>query len=292
MVGSTMTLSEQMAALDRLVKRIDEISSLPDIAMRVIEVVSSPDSAVADLRLIVESDPALVARILRTANSSAYGLSTRVDSIHRAIALLGFNAVKDLAVTASIAQIFKDKTNIGTYSRAALWKHLVCVAVASRMIASRSGIQEFDEAYMCGLLHDIGIVLMDQHNHKGFLEVVEAISTEEPTLVTERRILGFDHTQLGSEVSQRWGFPTSVLQTIKYHHDTSRCDPEVRPIAQAVEVANFFCTKKNITAMGLMNIPAPAGETFAALSIGRNELKVLFQDLDIELEKSRDLYEL
>ena len=292
MAGSMMTASEQVAALERLVKRIDDVSSLPDIAMRVIEVVCAPDTGVADLRVIVESDPSLVARILRTANSSAYGLSTRVDNIHRAIALLGFNAVKDLAVTASIAQIFKDKTNIGTYNRAALWKHLVCVAVGARMIASRSGIQQFDEAYMCGLLHDIGIVLLDQHNHKGFVQVLEAVSADEPTMATERRILGFDHTQLGSEVSKKWGFPESVLQTIRHHHDTSRCDEAVRPIAQAVEVANFFCTKKNITAMGVMNVPAPSGETFAALSIGRNELKVLFQDLDAELEKSRDLYEL
>ena len=205
-----MTVSEQMAALERLVKRIDEVSSLPDIAMRVIEVVNSPDTAGSDLRSIVESDPSLVARILRTANSSAYGMSKRVDSIHRAIALLGFNAVKDLAITASIAQIFKDQTNIGTYNRAALWKHLVCVAVAARMIASRCGMQQFDEAYMCGLLHDIGIILLDQHHHKAFVQVVSELSSEEATIVTEARILGDEHNQLGWEASEQWGIEGPV----------------------------------------------------------------------------------
>ncbi len=292
MSGSTMTLSEQMAALERLVKRIDEVSSLPDIAMRVIEVANSPDTSVADLRVIVESDPSLAARILRTSNSSAYGLRSKVDSIHRAIALLGFSTVKDIAVTASIAQIFRDTTSIGPYQRAGLWKHLVCVAVAARMIASRSGLQQFDEAYMCGLLHDIGIVLLDQHNHAQFKKVAESITSDEPTFETERRVLGFDHTQLGSEVAAKWGFPDSVVQTIRHHHQCERCEESIRPIAQAVEVGNFLCTKKNITAMGVASLPAPAGETFAALSIGRNELKILFQDLDEELEKSRDLYEL
>jgi len=292
MVSSTMTLSEQMAALDKLVKRIDEVSSLPDVAMRVMEVVNAPDTDVSDLRQVVESDPSLVTRILRTANSSAYGLSSQVDSIHRAIALLGFNTVKDLAVTASIAQIFKDSNIIGTYHRAGLWKHLVCVAVSSRMIAAQSGIEQFDEAYMCGLLHDIGILLLDQHHHKKFAEIIESLTPEETNADVEKRILGFDHAQLGARVAEKWKFPESVVQTIKFHHDSLRCEEKIRPIAQAVEVANFLCAKKNITSVGIANVKPPAGETLAALSIGRNELKVLFQDLDVELEKSRNLYEL
>ena len=287
-----MTISEQMGALEKLVKRIDEVSSLPDIAMRVIEVVNSPETSVSDLKVVVESDPSLVARILRTANSSAYGLRSRVDSIHRALAMLGFNTVKDLAVTASIAQIFQDGTSIGTYNRADLWKHLVCVAVASRMIAARSGLQQFDEAYMCGLLHDIGILLLDQHHHKAFTEIATSLTVETPTTATERQLIGFDHTLVGADVAKKWGFPDSVVQTIRYHHDSSRCDESYRPITQAVEVGNFLCTKKGISSMGVLNVQPPGVETFAALSIGRNELKVLFQDLDEELEKARDLYQL
>ena len=84
-----------------------------------------------------------------------------------------------------------------------MWKHLVCVAVASRMIAARSGLQQFDEAYMCGLLHDIGILLLDQHLHKAFTEIASSISVETPTASTERELIGSGVVGRGYVAKQR-----------------------------------------------------------------------------------------
>src|SRR5690554_2827940 len=103
--------------IETIVTQIDEISSFPDIALRVMRVVSRNDASIADLRAVVEQDPQLVARVLRTVNSAAYGLRCRVDSIHRAIALLGFTTIKNLALTASVSPVFQDTTPIGSYNR-------------------------------------------------------------------------------------------------------------------------------------------------------------------------------
>lgn len=275
--------------LEKAVHRIHEVFSLPDVAMRVLEVVTDSNSSVADLRAVVECDPALVSRLLRTINSSAYGLRSRIDSVHKAIALLGFNEIKNLAATAAVADMIKEECIVGSYSRIGLWRHLVSVALSARLIASRSGITSFDEAYMCGLLHDIGITLIDQHQHELFETVITSLSTDATTPEVEQRLLGFDHTQLGSAVAKKWGFPASVVDAIRYHHNSERCSEENRPVIRAVEIANFLCSRKEISSVGIHNVRPPDGVTFAALSIGRDDLKVLWDDIDVELEKATEL---
>lgn len=289
---STATMAERGAALERFIRRIDDISSLPDVAARIIQAVNNPETSVSDLRTVVESDASLVARLLRTVNSAAYGLRSRVDSIHRAISLLGFSTIKNLAVTASVSQLFRDKTPIGPYSRPALWKHLVSVAVAARMISARCRISQFDEAYMCGLLHDIGIVLIDQHQHPSFVQIIGSLTPDAETTTKEIEVLGFDHTQVGAAVGEKWGFPACVVDAIRFHHDSSRAGDSHRQIVRAVEVANFLCTRKGVGSTGVQNLRIPKPETFSSLSIGREGLKVLIEDLDQELEKARELMEL
>lgn len=275
--------------LTRITDRIDEISSLPHVMTQVLDVVNNPQTSVADLKTVVESDPALMARVLRTVNSSVYGLRVRAESVHRAISLLGFNEVRDLAVTASVADLFGKEVEVGTYRRKGLWRHLVCVALGARMVASRAGLEKFEEAYLAGLLHDLGIILIDQYLHQAFLEVVRDLSPDSTLCAIERRHLGFEHTQLGSRVAENWRFPEHALATIRFHHSSDAYTGNHQSVVQAVEVANYLCSSKGISSMGVKNVPAPPRSAFDALSIGRHELKVLWTDLDQELTKAEDL---
>jgi putative nucleotidyltransferase with HDIG domain len=145
---------------------------------------------------------------------------------------------------------------------------------------------------MCGLLHDLGIILLDQHQHHAFVEVLAAASADVPTCDAERKQLSFDHAQLGAAVARNWGFPPVVVESIRTHHDSMQCEEEYRPIACTVEIANYLCSKKGITSIGVANIGIPNPAAFALLSIGRNDLKVLCQDLDAELQVASDLYQL
>ena len=292
MASLTDTTIQPDATLESLVDRILEISSFPHVATRVLEIMNNSDSSVKDLQEVVECDPALVSRILRTVNSSAYATRTRVDSIHRAISLLGFNEIKNLTLTASVTALFRQDALIGTYSRSALWKHLVCVAVTARFIAARSGLARFDEAYMSGLLHDIGLILLDQHLNEAFTKMVSTVSTNRPTIDVEREMLGFDHASVGAGVAKKWGFPPCIVEAIRCHHDSESCDAEHQEVVRAVEIANFLCSRKGITSVGLHNVRPPAGSTFSALSIGRDDLAVLWKDLDDELRKAQELCEI
>ena len=278
--------------LDRTVERIHDVSSLPEVFLRVCEVVNDERSSVADLKAVVESDPSLASRVLRTVNSAAYGLPTGIDTLHKAICMLGFNEVRNLAITASVATIFKKDDSIGTYCRKSLWRHLVSVGLVSRMIALRCGSESFENAYLAGLIHDIGIILIDQHLHPSFVEIVEGLSPETPLPAIERERIGFTHMDLGERIARKWRFSETAVSAIRFHHDSHRYDGDSQDVVRAVQVANFVCTLKDVSSMGLRNVTLPEPSVFSAVSIGRRELKVLWEDVDKELEKQQVLFQI
>src|SRR5574337_81806 len=178
MSRSTIVFDTAEGELSEIAGRIREVSAMmPQLVMEIIRIVNDPRSSAIELQVAVERDPSLAARLLRTANSAAYGLRRQVGTVRDAIAYLGYNEVKNLAVTASLADIFKADAAVGCYSRKGLWRHLVSVAVASRFVASRCGVRRYEEAYMAGLLHDFGLILMDQFVHKAFNDIVRVVST-------------------------------------------------------------------------------------------------------------------
>jgi putative nucleotidyltransferase with HDIG domain len=278
-------------SLEQLLRRIDDISTLPQVALRVMQVASDPNSSAADLKEVMECDAALSARVLRCVNSSAYALRTKITNLQQAIAYLGLKQIRNLAMTASVSELFKKEQQIGSYSRTGLWRHLVSVGICARMIAMRRKMTAFEDAFLGGLLHDIGIILLDQYAHQGFREVVAQLRPEETLIETERRIFGFDHTALGEKVAEGWKFPEELRQMIRWHHQTVACKGEVALLVACVEMANVICTLKGITAMG-KNLVRFCPAAVATLQLSREDIAVLAEDLDREVEKSTGLFQL
>lgn len=273
--------------LDEIAWRIREVSAImPQLVMQIIRIMNDPQASASRLQGAVECDPSLVARLLRTANSAAYGLRRRVSTVREAICYLGFNEVMNLVMTASFADVFKTDATVGCYSRQGLWRHLVSVAVASRFVATRCGMRRFEEAYIAGLLHDFGLILMDQFLRKAFHDIVKVVATGRPLCESERQRLGFDHTQLGGRVADLWNLPASTTAAIRYHHRADVCQGDNRPIAQVVEIADFLCSAKHRSAVGIERVDPPNGSAFAALSIDRQGYTILWDDLDGELVKA------
>lgn len=285
--GAPVTTSTP--SLDEIIAHVREISTIPHIALQILEVVNNPRSSAADLETVVGSDPSLAARILRTANSAAYGLRRPVKTIPWAINVLGTNEVRNMAMTALIAERFKSDAVVGSYTRRGLWRHMVCVALTARLVASRAGLRTFSEAFLAGLLHDVGIALLDQYLHQPFAGIITALKPGIPLCQAEREQLGFDHAQFGARVAEQWRFPPVILAAIRHHHASERCSDEFRPIAQAVEVANFLCASKGIRSMGASHVASPSLSTLTALSVDRLGVKVLYDDMDGEMAKAHTL---
>jgi putative nucleotidyltransferase with HDIG domain len=275
--------------LDRLVRRVDEISTLPHIALRIMEVANNPNSSASELKRVLENDTALAARVLRCVNSAAFGVRTKITNLQQAIAYLGMKQIRNLALTASVNELFKKDDTLGTYRRSLLWKHLVSVAICARLIAMRRKFSNFEDMFLAGLMHDIGIILEDEHAHSFFASVIQALDPKRSLTEVERGQLGFDHTQLGERIAEAWGFPPPVRAAIRHHHNSEHFRGSEIDTVHCVEVANLICSVKGISSMGMQLIQVPR-TALEGLSLTKNDLMVLVEDLDQEFAANASLF--
>ncbi len=266
--------------IERLFARISEVSTLPDAAVQIISLASDPDSGADDLLEAVRGDPALAMRLMRTVNSSYYALNGKVADLKQAITLLGFKEVRNLALTSYVAQLFQNEGDHANYSRRGLWNHMVGTGMVAQLLAQTCGRVPSPEAYLAGLLHDVGFILLDQYLHAPFCRMIDALSEDVPVNRVEWRILGFDHGALGAHVTREWKLPDQVILSAEHHHRPSRYEGEHHDMICLVSLADFFCNLKNLTALGVRYSGNPPMELFFELGFEKEQVSSVLKQLD------------
>lgn len=278
-------------SVETVVRRVVDVSTLPQVALRVLEVARDPRAGVQELKAVVEGDPALSARVLRLVNSAAYGVKCRITNLQQAIGFLGFSQIRNLALTASVSQLFRQEQQLGPYRRSQLWRHLVATALCARLVAIRSRAADFEDAFLAGLLHDLGIILADQHVHAHFRLLMSRLRPGTRLTDAEQQIFGWDHTQLGERLAQEWRFPANVRAAMRHHHNSMAYSGEGEEVVRCVEAANVITTLKDITSVGL-RLVTPSPGVFRALGFSRTDVLVLAEDLDREMAQNETMLEL
>lgn len=266
--------------IDRLFNRISEVSSLPDVALRIIELADDPKSEADDLLRVIRTDPALAMRLMRTVNSSYYALEEKVADLKQAITLLGLNEVRNLALTAYVAPLFRSTGQYLDYSRQGLWNHLVSVGLSARLIAETCGRVPPEEAYLSGLLHDVGLILIDQHLPRPFRRVLDRVGEGVPLGEAELQILGFDHADLGQFVSARWNLPEHLSASVGQHHRAEQYAGPYRDMVSIVALANAFCHLKDVPSLGVRHAEMPSVALFTQLGLRKAEVASILKRLD------------
>jgi HD-like signal output (HDOD) protein len=234
--------------------------------------VENPRSTTEELRKMVSHDPALVTRILKMVNSSFYGLSGQVSSIERAIVLLGLNAVKNTAVAASMGQMFRAAKLCDGYTAKDLWAHCVAVAVTARELAQRINPAIAEEAFLGGMIHDVGILASLQLWPEKLREVCNAAKTSTQSFhEIELQQLGVDHQQLGLALAEQWKFPLACQMSAGFHHDVALAADEHRSLVSIIYAADVICCRSkhgfNLTAVHQpMDGPAAGDVVDAAIA--------------------------
>ena len=277
-------------ALDQMVLRIAEVSTLPHIAFRLIKITQSPNPSPKEMCNVLSSDPVMSSRVLRCVNSSAYGLSHPISNLYRAVCMLGYVHLRDLAMTASVANVFQGNETCGKYVRNKLWRHMIGVAICARMIAARCELPDFESTYLAGLIHDIGIILIDQYEHEVFDEMMTKFpsKTKGNLTVIEQKYLGYDHTMLGARIAQNWGLEGPLLDVIRHHHDVNNYQGEHPKILACVDLANLLCTLRGWSSIGHKIVEANQW-SMEQLNLTPEDVQILNEDLGAELKLHREL---
>lgn len=241
MGASTETRDQVVAGA---IREISHIATLPEITLKIVNLVEDPKSTAQDLHKVISADPALCSRILKVVNSSFYGLPGQIASINRAIVMLGLNAVKNIAIAASLAKLFRGGELTQTFSARDLWSHSSATAIAAKMIADALKLGLSDEAFLAGLIHDIGVMVEMQFDRNRLIEVFEKLGCDakgvpiNSMIEAENTIFSANHQDFGAGLCEKWKFPASFALVTGFHHKPLEAPAGGRTLVSVVHIAD------------------------------------------------------
>jgi len=245
---STDTADRAKQVVEKAISSIGDLATLPEVTIRIIEIVENPKSTARDLHEVIKNDPALSVKVLKVVNSAFYGLPGQVASVDRAIILLGLSAVKNIAIAASIARLFKGSRISEHFTASDLWRHSVAVAVVARSIAKLAPHPAMaDEIFVAGLIHDLGTLVERQAYPEQFAEVIDRCLSERiDFLECEREVIGADHQAFGVALTTKWKFPRHLRAAVGFHHNPESLSPELRNMAVLIRAADILACEEQV----------------------------------------------
>lgn len=228
-----------------LVKGVGKLASLPEVCMRVNEMVDDPSSSAAAIGKVISRDTALTAQLLRLANSSFYNFPSNIDTISRAITIIGERELRYLVLALSAVRAFSG-IPIELSNMASFWRHSVYTAVLARLIASRCHVLHSERLFVAGLLHDIGLlVILHRIPELERVALQRAHTGHEELEKAEQEVLGCDHAAVGRALLEQWKLPTVLCETVGCHHNVAAAE-EARLDAAIVHIANVIANRAEL----------------------------------------------
>ncbi len=274
------------------IKEISHIATLPEVTMKIIKLVEDPDSTAQDLNKVISNDPALGARILKVVNSAFYGLPGQIGSINRAIVLLGLNAVKNIAIAASLAKLFRGGKISANFDARDLWTHSIASAAATRLLSNKCGLGLPDEAFLAGLIHDIGIMVEIQARRPKFIEALEMVDTQGCTLrEAEFACIGATHEMFGAGLCKLWKFPVSFQYVTGFHHHPMDLVEKNRTLACLVHVADHIVGKMELGFSHDIDIQAPVcNDIMKHLNLNSTVIDEVCKQLPAAMDEAQGIF--
>jgi putative nucleotidyltransferase with HDIG domain len=222
------------------VMQAKELPVMPPVAAEIIRKAENPDTQVSTLIQLISRDAALAVRVLKIANSSFYSSARKIETLQQAIVLLGYSTLRSIVVAASLRDVF---SRFGLSERL-LWEHSVAAAIGATSLAEGLQGVSREEAFVGGLVHDIGKLLMHFQAEKQYQEVMRAVYSEEQSpMEAEIEILGFDHMEVGALVLEKWRLPERLVAAVGAHHNPEELEepPGAQALAALLQVADAMC---------------------------------------------------
>jgi putative nucleotidyltransferase with HDIG domain len=247
-----------------LIANLGDLPPLPQVAAQVLRLASDPDSTTDELQRVVATDQALAAQTLKIANSAMFGMVREVRTLTQAIMTLGFTTIKSIVIASSARNLYK-RGGSGLQERL-LWEHALTTALAARAYARELRSSRAEEAFLGGLLHDIGKSVMGLKFPERYGTLVRSVYNEAMAdeIDTELELFGFDHTMVGEALLASWNLARSLENAVRWHHHPELAPEEDRVLAAFVALANQLALERS-SGLGRPETVQPSADQAAAI---------------------------
>ncbi|MFI4940363.1 MAG: HDOD domain-containing protein [Burkholderiales bacterium] len=275
--------------LTDVIKNIRDLPALPAVVLELMNALEEEDSSAQVLAEKVSNDQALTAKTLRLANSSFYGLQSKVTTIAQAIAILGFNCVRNLVTATAVLGNFSTSKS-EAFNIHGFWRHSIATALCARSLARLLKANQ-DNAFMVGLLHDIGRLVLATRLPQYYENVLAYRGAQDCYAIeAERAVLGIDHAMVGQALAEHWKFPVLLQQAIADHHTPENQDKGA--LASIIHVADCIVHALDLSGDEQDMVPPVSAFAWNAMNFDQDMLMRIFRETEMQFEEeSRILIE-
>lgn len=277
--------------LELMIMNASDLPTIPVVATKVMQLIASENTSAEELARVVSSDPAVAARVLKISNSSFYGCQRQIQTLSHAIMVLGFGTLKSVVVAASVKQVYKPYG----LTEKMLWQHSFGAGLAARVIANTTKLVNEEEAFLGGLFHDIGKIILNSLDNQQFQVVVQKCFNDGLSFMeAEQQVYSYNHAEVGGLVIKKWNFPAILMHAVLKHHSFEFAEGEDTYLVRltcVVGLSNLFCHKLGI------GVREPEDdlvlhESVPAVLLGLDETRIaeMLEKVSLAFEKDQSFF--
>lgn len=263
------------------------LTTLPAIYRQILDAIAKPSSSAYDIEKVIRTDTNLAARVLKIVNSAFYGYPSKIDTLSRAVNIIGTKQLSTLAIGISILNVFKN-IPAEIINMKMFWKHSILCGICARLIAGYENIQNTERMFVAGLLHDIGRLVLYNYLPKESLYAARfARSRADLLYVAERNLFDFDHATVGGDLLKKWQISLSLEDCVRHHHEPQRSRNPVE--SSTVHLADIMANVMGVGSSGERFVPPLNQDAWTQLGITPNTLSVMLEQAEQQLEEVFEL---
>ncbi len=272
-----------------LLKRIENVSTVPTIPTvleRITLLLQNPQTSAEEIGRAITTDQSLASKVLKLVNSAFYGFPGRISTITHAVVILGFATIKNLVLTTTIFEVFKNKQSAENFDMERFWFHSVACGAAAKSLAGFVGCNEREECFIAGLLHDIGKIIICRYLPDEFEQTTDYVQKNDSLFLdAEEKLFSNTHQQIGGFLAESWNLPRSLQYPILYHHRPHNAK-RFYTIVAIVHVADILIRSMDFGNGGDKKIPQISHQVWENLGLDRLSLPQVLDSISDEVEKA------
>lgn len=272
-----------------LVNRVGQVYSLPVVYMRLTQLIDDPYCDLEDVAKVISEDAGICVRLLKIANSSMYNFPSKIETITRALTVIGTKQLRDLVLATCVIDMFKDIPH-DIVDMGSFWRHSIGTGITARVIATYQRENNVERFYLMGLLHDLGRLVMFSHLPDQVRHVMEcSVDKKQPIYQIEREILGFDHADVALQLLKTWHLPQSIITAVGYHHKPSQAIDYKNETA-VVHLSDIISSSMQLGSSGERYVVPLSDEAWQILNLKASLLPDIIERVESQYEDAIEVF--